>query len=146
MGAARLTPYNDGVGTIVSDPLERKVLADLALERAADRLRELLRDAALELRPFPPFPGAFFTNAVEVEAPGMNDPALGCVVVREDGELCELKMSINFDETTPDPVQARDETLVPLTDLHPRDYVVYAYAALMRITELLLERAGDAPA
>lgn len=134
-----------GVSTTITDPLERKALADLALERAAARLRELLRDAAMELRPFPPFPGAFFTNAIEVEAP-IHGPELGCVVVREDGELCELKMSINFDETTPDPVQARDETLVPLTDLHPRDYIVYAYAALTQITELLLQRSHEAPA
>lgn len=134
------------VSTTVTDPLERKALADLALERAAERLRELLRDAATELRPFPPFPGAFFTNAIEVEAPAIHGPDLGCVVVREDGELCELKMSINFDESNPDHVQARDETLVPLTDLHPRDYIVYAYAALTQITELLLERSQEAPA
>ncbi len=131
--------------TTTNDPLERKALADMALERAAARLKELLRDAAQELRPFPPYPGAFFTNAIEVDAPGFHSPDLGCVVVREDGELCELKLSINFDESNPDPVHARDEKLAPLADLHPRDYIVYAYTALLQITELLLERSGDRP-
>jgi hypothetical protein len=41
-------------------------------------------------------------------------------------------------------VQARDETLKKLEDLHPRDEIILAYNALTRITELLLERDGAA--
>ena len=48
-------------------------LADEALSAAAGRLEALLREAARELRPFPPFPGAFFTIGIEVEPDGVLD-------------------------------------------------------------------------
>jgi len=121
------------------DPMARKTQADLLLERAAMQLRELLREAAAQLRPFPPFPGAFFTNAIEVEAVAAETPERGCIVVCEDGALYELKMSIDFSDDAPDPVSARDEKLTPL-ELHPRDYIVLAYEALARVTEHLMER------
>src|SRR5438093_1272235 len=96
------------------DPLRRKTQADLILERAQQQLHVLLQEAARELRPFPPFPGAFFTNAVEVNLDGVGRPDLGCIVVAEDGELYELEMKIDFGEEFGDiidPVQARDEAL-----------------------------------
>jgi len=128
-----------------SDPFARKTQADLIVERAAQQLQQLLREAAKELRPFPPFPGAFFTNAVEVNLEGVERPDIGCIVVGEDGELYELEMKIDFGEEfgdVVDPVQAREETLKKLEDLHPRDVIVLAYNALSQLTELLLERAG----
>lgn len=121
--------------------MARKVQADLLLERTAIQLRQLLQEAAALLRPFPPFPGAFFTNAIEVEAEAAESPERGCVVVCEDGELYELKMSIDFSEGVDDPVAARDETLTKLEDLHPRDYIALGYEALTRVTELLMEQA-----
>jgi hypothetical protein len=120
--------------------MARKAQADSMLERTAMQLRQLLQEAAAQLRPFPPFPGAFFTNAIEVEAGVAEGPERGCAVVCEDGELYELKMSISFSDEVTDPVSARDETLTKLEDLHPRDYVVLAYEALSRITEHLMER------
>lgn len=121
--------------------MARKAQSDAVLERTALQLRALLEEAAGELRPFPPFPGAFFTNAIEVEAAAAESPERGCIVVCEDGELYELKMSIDFEDESADPVQARDEKLTRLEDLHPRDYIVLAYEALTRITERLMERA-----
>lgn len=123
-----------------NDAMGRKDQADMLLERTALQLRQLLEEACSQLRPFPPFPGAFFTNAIEVEASGAESPERGCVVVGEDGELYELEMKIDFSEGDTDPVSARDETLTKL-ELHPRDYVVLAYEALVRVTEHLLERA-----
>ncbi len=113
----------------------------MALERAALQLRQLLQEAAAQLRPFPPFPGAFFTSAIEVEAEASDSSERGCVVVCEDGELYELEMKIDFSEDVTDPVAARDEKLNKLDELHPRDYVVLAYEALTRVTELLMERS-----
>lgn len=128
----------------VSDPLARKTQADLIVERTAQQLRLLLQEAARELRPFPPFPGAFFTSAVEVNLEGVERADVGCIVVAEDGELYELEMQIDFSDEfgAADPVQARDETLKKLEDLHPRDYVVLAYNALTQLTEILLEQAA----
>ncbi len=125
--------------------MARKAQADLLIERTAMQLRQLLQEAAGQLRPFPPFPGAFFTNAIEVEAEAAENPERGCVVVCEDGELYELKMSIDFSEEASDPVSARDEALKKLEELHPRDYVVLAYEALSRLTEHLLEQAEQEP-
>jgi len=121
--------------------MARKSQADMILDRTAVQLGELLREAASELRPFPPFPGAFFTNAIEVEAEASDSSERGCVVVCEDGELYELKMTIDFSEDVEDPVQARDETLTKLENLHPRDYITLAYEALTKITQELMERS-----
>ena len=49
-------------------------------------------------------------------------------------------MEIDFSQDASDPVAAREERLKKL-DLHPCDYVVYAYHALSRVVELLLEQA-----
>lgn len=128
-----------------SGPLARKTQADLIVERTAQQLQALLREAAKELRPFPPFPGAFFTNAIEVNLEGVERSDIGCIVVAEDGELYELEMKIDFGEefgSVVDPVQAREETLKKLEDLHPRDVIVLAYHALSQITELLLEHSN----
>ncbi len=122
--------------------MARKAQADAALERTVLELRQLLQETAAQLRPFPPFPGAFFTNAIEVEAEAAESNERGCVVVCEDGELYELKMTIDFSEDAQDPVSARDETLKKLEDLHPRDYIALAHEALTRMTEQLMERGG----
>lgn len=132
--------------------LGRKAHADRALERAAAELEALLKEACAALRPFPSFPNAFFTNAIECDPGAGGDPERGCVVVTEDGELRELEFGVDHEavELTGswDPVTARKEEVRPLA-LHPRDYVVYAYSGLMAVTEALLERdaegEGDKP-
>jgi hypothetical protein len=124
------------------DPLELKAEADAALERTARRLRQLLQEAVARLDPFPPFPGAFFTYGIEVEEPLAGDLGRGCIVLAPDGELYELVIGEEvplFPEEAADPVATRKEELKPL-DLHPRDYILYAYRALARVVELLLER------
>ena len=126
-----------------ADALARKQQADLLVERTAQQLRLLLEEIARSLRPFPPFPGAFFTNAVEVSLEGAERSDLGCIVVGENGGLFELEIVINFDkefEALGDPVQARDENMKKLEDLHPRDEIVLAYNAITQLTEILLER------
>jgi hypothetical protein len=130
----------------MTDTFARKQQADLLIERTAQQLRLLLEEAAKSLRPFPPFPGAFFTNAVEISMEGAERADLGCIVVGEDGGLYELEIVINFDEefeALGDPVQARDENLKKLEDLHPRDEIVLSYNALTQLTELLLERGSS---
>jgi hypothetical protein len=127
----------------VEDPLLLKAQADNLLDRTALQLRQLLQEACAQLDPFPPFPNALFTNAIEVDPGPVASPEVGCVVVDEEGELYELEFGIDHEsiELTGswDPVTARKETKKKL-DLHPRDYVVYAYNALIAVTEELLER------
>ena len=127
----------------MNDALARKSQADLIIDRTAQQLGLLLKEAALELRPFPAFPGAFFTNAVEVNLEGVERSDLGCIVVGEDGELYELEVKIDFGDDVIDMVQSRNEALKKLEDLHPRDYAVLAYNALTQLTELLLESTAE---
>lgn len=128
---------------MANQALFRKQQADMALERAAMQLQALLQEACAELKPFPSFPNAIFTNAIECDIGDAGDPELGCVVVCDDGELYELQMGIDHESIelldSWDPVTARKETLKKV-DLHPRDYIQYAYAGLMAVTEQLLER------
>jgi hypothetical protein len=128
------------------DPLEFKHEADDVLQRAADRLHRVLADACARLDPFPPFPGAFFSYGIEIDAPAVESPDRGCVVLAPDGELYELEMRHDLpasDLEISDPVALRDEKLKPL-DLHPLEYVVYAYEALRRVSEALMERDAAA--
>lgn len=127
------------------DPLELKNEADAVLERAAARLRSVVKEAAARLDPFPPFPGAFFSYGIEIEAPGVALVDVGCVVLGQDGELYEMKIgqdvpAVDMDVT--DPVALRQEELKPL-ELHPRDYLVFGYNALVKVVEVLLEREAD---
>ena len=127
------------------DSLQFKNEADDALERAADRLRRLLGEACARLDPFPQFPGAFFSYGIEIDAPAVESPDRGCVVLAPDGELYELEMRHDLpgaDMEVADPVALRDEKMKPL-DLHPLEYVVYAYEAVRAVTELLLERESE---
>jgi hypothetical protein len=121
------------------EPMGRKLQADVIIETAAQQMRQLLKDAVGRVDPFPPFPGSFFTLGIEVEGGMAEGPEHGCIVLGPDGELHELEISIDFTQGETDPVAARDETLRPL-ELHPRDYLVYAYNALTRVTELLIEQ------
>jgi hypothetical protein len=125
-----------------SSPLEYKHEADDLLQRTADRLHRVLADACARLDPFPPFPGAFFSYGIEIDAPSVESAERGCVVLAPDGELYELEMRHDLpasDFEVADPVALREEKMKPL-DLHPLEYVVYAYEALRIVTELLMER------
>jgi hypothetical protein len=129
--------------------LARKTQADAAMERAVIVLDGLLKEACAELDPFPSFPNAFFTTAIECDPGGIGDPEVGCVVVAEDGELYELEIGVDHDAVelsgSWDPVTARAETKKKL-ELHPRDYLIYAYNGLTAVTDLLLERDAEAEA
>ncbi len=125
----------------------RRRMADEALNAASERVEALLREAALELRPFPPFPGAFFTMGVEVEPDGVRDRNIGCVIVTEEGALRELQLS--FDDEGPaailganDPVSMRDETLVELEQLSSHDRLTLAINGLDAVSDLLDQRSA----
>jgi len=126
---------------LVRNELRRR-LAEEALTAAAEQVEALLREAALELRPFPPFPGAFFTMGVEVEPDGVRDKNIGCVIVTEEGALRELQLS--FDDEGPatflganDPFSMRDETLAELEDVSAQDRLTLAMNGLDAVSDLL---------
>lgn len=131
---------------MANQALLRKTQADLVLGRAAMQIQALLKEACDELKPFPSFPNALFTNAIECEIDGGN-PEYGCIVVAEDGELYELQMGVDHDSIelldSWDPVTARKETLKKVEFL-PREQLQYVYAGLVAVTEMLLEREAAA--
>jgi len=128
-----------------NDPMTRKTQADQIVETAARQLNDLLHEAVSQLDPFPPFPGSFFTYGIEVEGGAAESPERGCVVLGSDGDLYELEISIDSSRQMLDPIAGRDEKLVKL-DLHPRDYILYAYDALTKVTEVLLEQRAQGQA
>ena len=125
-----------------SDPMSRKRQADVIIETTARQLRDLLHEAVAQLDPFPPFPGSFFTYGIEVEGGAAESRERGCVVLASDGDLYELEIGIDPTSQLIDPVGGRDEKLKKL-ELHPRDYILYAYDALTKVTELLLEQEAE---
>lgn len=129
--------------TAAPDPRLRQAQADALLERTAAQLRQLLHEAVAQLQPFPPLPAALFTYGIEVEGGLASSRDRGCVIVAEDGELYEFIVSFNFSGVHQDPISIRDEMKRKL-DLHPRDYIVYAYNALTAVTEELLKRQKEA--
>jgi hypothetical protein len=135
------------LGIPIGDPMALKVEADRIVERAAADLRARLQQAVARRQPFPPFPGAFFTNAIEAEPDGATRADRGCIVICEDGELYELRIGVDLESLAlggfEDPVSLRKEELIPI-DLHPRDYIVYAYNALTAVVERLMEQASEA--
>jgi hypothetical protein len=127
-----------------TDPLELKYDADAVLQRTADRLRAILQEGVGLLDPFPPFPGSFFSYGIEIEAPGFEGPGRGCVVLGEDGEFYELEMGNElpaFEFEVNDPVAMRKEELKPL-QMHPQEYAAYAYNAIVKVVEVLMERGA----
>jgi hypothetical protein len=126
------------------EPLARKAQADLIVERAADQLRAIVADLVSRLDPFPPFPGAFFSYGIEVEPDAAARVDRGCIVIGPDAEFYELQIGVDPEGLDPggyaDPVAMRSEEMKKLDALHPRDYIVYAYNAITRMTEILLER------
>ncbi len=113
-----------------NDQLRHRAHADAIIERAGGQLRELLRELATSIDPFPEFPGSFFSYGIEVD-PLPGDRERGCVVLGEDGALYELQVGSEVDQLdTDDPATGRSEVRLPLEDLEPAAYLHYAYRAV----------------
>ena len=115
------------------DPLLLQAQADAVAQRTSDQLRELLKTAATQLRPFPAYPGALFVSAIEVDPEGTLGGDVGCVVVTEDGELNELIVGFDPAEAgSGDPVAERIEELIPVK-LPPMLFAAYAHRAISQL-------------
>ncbi|MBX7111175.1 MAG: hypothetical protein K1X87_04925 [Dehalococcoidia bacterium] len=128
----------------MDDPLQHQAHADLIVQRAADQLRNLLHNLALQIRPFPEFPGSFFSYGIEVEAD--DSAGRGCIVLGEDGELYELLIGLDVAEVaTGDPAAMRSEERILLEDLPPATYVSLAHRAVTAAVEYLLAHPEATP-
>ncbi|MGE0230130.1 MAG: hypothetical protein AB7U23_16650 [Dehalococcoidia bacterium] len=129
----------------MDDPLQHQAHADLVVQRAAEQLRNVLRTVAAQIRPFPEFPGSFFSYGIEVEADEAS--GRGCVVLGEDGELYELLIGLDVAEVaTGDPAAMRSEERVLLEDLAPATYVALAHRAVTAAVEYQLAHPVEAAA
>ncbi|MGE0133512.1 MAG: hypothetical protein AB7L91_04385 [Dehalococcoidia bacterium] len=127
----------------MDDPLQHQAHADLIVQRAAEQLRNVLRTVATQIRPFPEFPGSFFSYGIEVEADEAS--GRGCIVLGEDGELYELLIGLDVAEVaTGDPAAMRSEERVLLEDLPQATYVALAHRAVTAAVEYLLAHPAEA--
>ncbi len=127
--------------SILSDPWRASALADAAVERAAQELREVLTALATSLEPFPGFQGMTTLQAVEVELPGGGNRDLGCVVIGPDGLLYELIL-----RNIPGPMEYGDTDQVDELrelDLKPQEFIPYAYQAIKQLANLHRQRKGS---
>ena len=120
------------------DPMQERALADVAVTRAAQQLREQLKRVAAAIDPFPVFPGAVFAYGIEVEPIGTEQ---GCVILGDDGALYELQIGVDAAQAAldSDQVGTRHEELIPL-DVPPAEFVIYAHRAIMSATAYLESR------
>lgn len=124
--------------SILSDPWRASALADAAVSRAAEELREVLVALATTLEPFPGFQGMTTLQALEIELPTGASSGLGCVVVGPDGLLYELVL-----HTIPGPMEFGDTDQVDELrelDLKPQEFIPYAYQAIRQLTDLHRQR------
>ncbi|MCC6237451.1 MAG: hypothetical protein IT299_07740 [Dehalococcoidia bacterium] len=125
-----------------TDPDLLEAQANAVYERVRTQLRELLHEGARGLQPFPAFPGAPNSRAIELDVTGSGDRR-GCVVLAEDGELYELQLEVEADSLAAganEPVLAQQEQRVPLEGLPAGEYVVYAQRALQLVIAELRRR------
>lgn len=113
---------------------------DAALEEAAFRLRNLLAELASRLRPFPAFLNMASVQAVELDPPLRTPVDRGCVVVRSDGEICELNLQVvPGAEGVSEIDQLEEFRELPLP---VEEYIVYAATAIRVLKEELQRRGG----
>ena len=113
------------------DPWALKGAADATLERTASQLRDILKDLASRLSPFPSFLNMKSIQAIEVEPVGPQTQSSGCVVVCEDGELYELSL-----ESIPGPgaeMEVDQVEMFKTLEMPPEQYIPYAFAAIQAI-------------
>jgi hypothetical protein len=127
---------------MAADPTTLRATADATVQRAADALRDQLKQVAALIDPFPPFPGAMFAYGLEVEPPGGGDPELGCVILGNDGVLYELAIGLDTTQAAigTDASGERSEELTPLA-VPPALYVGYAHAAIVVATDYIEARS-----
>ena len=115
--------------------------ANATLEEAASQLRYLLAELASRLRPFPAFQNMASIQAVELYPPLLAPVDRGCVVVRSDGEICELNLQVVPGAeglTEVDQLEEFRELSLPV-----EEYVVYAATAIRVLKEELRRRGGQ---
>ena len=117
------------------EPWALEAVADAALERVATQLRDVLKELAGRIDPFPAFLNMTTIQAVEVEPGGMALADRGCIVVCADGELYEL--SLTSIQGPPDLVEADQVEDFRALDLPPSQYIPYAHAAIKALVEHL---------
>ena len=101
---------------------------EATLLEAAARLRDLVAQAALGLRPFPPFMNMVSLQAIELQPPFRGFSDRGCVVVLPNGQICQLDLRVIPGTPGLSDVDQIEEFLE--LDLPPDEYILYATEAI----------------
>jgi hypothetical protein len=122
------------------DPLDLKRQAEKALdttpdpEEAAAKLREILKQLAQGLTPFPRFMSSWDVRGVEADPEPPPRKDLGCIIVTPEGELAEFTFS--FSPPSPWGDIDRQDRAKGGLGLTAKDYVPYAYAGICALVHL----------
>ncbi len=131
------------MGHSSADPWRARAVADAAVERTAQELRELVQALAQALNPFPGFQGMATLQAVEVPSAASADPNRGCVVVGPDGELYELVLRLI---AAPPEMGGMDQVEeLRALDLPLHEYIPYAHSAIQELARIHQERGKRHP-
>ena len=102
--------------------------AEATLLEAAARLRDLVTQGALDLRPFPAFMNMVSLQAIELQPPFRGLADRGCVVVLSNGQICQLDLKVIPGTPGLSDVDQIEEFLE--LDLPTEEYILYATEAI----------------
>jgi len=116
------------MNSLFSDKSNFLLLANSSLEKTKETLQEILKELALQTRPFPGFLNMKTIQAIEIPVPETYSNKYGCVVVLPDGEINEIILkTIPAPESLGEVDQTEEYVEV---DMPVIDTIIYLYNAI----------------
>jgi|TARA_B110000263_G_scaffold99361_1_gene86846 hypothetical protein len=116
------------MSSLFSDKSNFLLLASSSLEKTKETLQEILKELALQTRPFPGFLNMKTIQAIEIPVPETYSSKYGCVVVLPDGEINEIILkTIPAPESLGEVDQTEEYVEV---DMPVIDTIIYLYNAI----------------
>ena len=116
------------MNSLFSDKSNFLLLANSSLEKSKESLQEILKQLAIQIRPFPGFLNMNTIQAIEIPVPKEFSNKYGCVVVLPNGDINEIIL-----KTIPAPESLGEidqtEEYVEL-DMPLIDSIIYLYNAI----------------
>ena len=122
------------MNSLFSDKSNFLLLANSSLEKSKESLQEILKQLAIQIRPFPGFLNMNTIQAIEIPVPKEFSDKYGCVVVLPNGDINEIIL-----KTIPAPESLGEidqtEEYVEL-DMPLIDSIIYCYSAITTLLEI----------
>ena len=122
------------MNSLFSDKSNFLLLANSSLEKSKESLQEILKQLAIQIRPFRGFLNMNTIQAIEIPVPKEFSNKYGCVVVLPNGDINEIIL-----KTIPAPESLGEidqtEEYVEL-DMPLIDSIIYCYSAITTLLEI----------